>query len=216
VQTTEATVGDECRGAECAETRAALLGVSPGGLALRRACFRAVLAGDARPLAELADEAGASGREAAELADRDLILLDGAGRVVGAAGLSLEPLRQHRLRLRGRAFWTWCAIDAVGIPAALGEDAAVETTCHHCGAPARLELRGGEVADAGHADVRLWNAAHVPGRGMARGTCTLMNLFCSPAHLDAWRAAHPDARGAAVDLAGAAALGRAWWGPLSA
>jgi hypothetical protein len=205
---------DCCCAPDDAGTRAALVGVTPSGLALRRAAFRAVLAGRARTLGELAREAGASPDEAAELAGRDLVVLDGAGRVVGAAGLSLVPIRQHRLRLRGRAFWTWCAVDAVGIPAALGEDAGVETTCHHCGTGVRLRLGGGEVAGASHPDARLWNAEHLPGRSMAHGTCGLMNLFCSNGHLDAWLAANPNARGAAVDLAGGCALGRAWWGPL--
>ncbi|HEY3059929.1 MAG TPA: organomercurial lyase [Chloroflexota bacterium] len=42
---------------------------------------------------------------------------------MAAHGFSLVPARQHRLAMRGRQFWTWCAIDAVGIPAGLGEDA---------------------------------------------------------------------------------------------
>jgi alkylmercury lyase len=205
---------DDCGCADDGETRAALVGVSASGLALRRGSFRAVLDGEARALDDLAREAGASADEAAELARRDLVLLDGAGRVVGAAGLSLEPIRQHRLSVRGRVFWTWCAIDAVGIPSALGEDAEVETTCHHCAAPVRLRFREGVVAEASHPDARLWNADHVPGRSMARGTCGLMNLFCSAGHLDAWRAANPEARGAALDLDASAALGRQWWGPL--
>jgi hypothetical protein len=41
-----------------------------------------------------------------------------------------------------------------------------------------------------------------------------MNLFCTPEHLRAWLDGQPDALGGAVDLAGAAALGRAWWGAL--
>jgi hypothetical protein len=207
---------DDCCCTDGAETRAALVGVSASGLALRRASFRTVLGGEARPLDDLAREAGASAEEAAELARRDLVVLDGAGRVVGAAGLSLEPIRQHRLRVRSRGFWTWCAIDAVGIPSALGEDAEVETTCHHCAVPVRVRFRGGRVAEASHPDARLWNAEHVPGRSMARGTCGFMNLFCSSAHLDAWRAANPDVRGVALDLDGAAVLGRRWWGPLLA
>jgi hypothetical protein len=196
------------------DERPALLGVSPSGLALRRLSFQAVLAGRARPLGELAGEAGASAEEAAELARRDLVVLDEAGRVVGAAGLSLVPIRQHRLRTRGREYWTWCVIDAVGIPAALAEDAEVETSCHGCGSPVRLRFRAGEIADASHPAACLWNARHEPGRSMAHGTCGLMNLFCSPEHLGSWLADNPAARGDAVDLAGAAALGRAWWGPL--
>ena len=207
---------DGCRDGCCESngTRSALVGVSPEGRALRRAAFAAVLDGRREPLAALAAAAGASDAEADDLVARGLAVLDEERRVVAAGGLSLVPARQHRLAVRGRRFWTWCAIDAVGIPAALGEDAVVETTCHHCGVPVRVVHRAGAVAEASHPAARLWNAEHAPGRSMAGGTCGLMNLFCSPEHLRAWLDGHPDARGDAVDLAGAAELGRAWWGPL--
>ena len=84
----------------------------------------------------------------------------------------------HRLMLDGRQLYAFCAVDAVGIPAALQVDAQVESRCHMCGALVTLALNffcsvehldewqqtaprpGGmvsldEAADAGR---RLWGA----------------------------------------------------------
>ena len=90
---------------------------------IRAAAFRLLLA-HARPIApdELATAADSStDRVQALLAELDRagrIRRDGAGRVVGAAGLSVIPDR-HQIQLDGRRFWTWCAYDILGIFAAL-------------------------------------------------------------------------------------------------
>jgi hypothetical protein len=39
-------------------------------------------------------------------------------------------------------------VDAVGIPVALGVDATVDSRCHHCRRPLRLEARGGVITEA--------------------------------------------------------------------
>jgi hypothetical protein len=192
--------------------RPALLGVSPAGQALQSAGFRAILAGRAEPLADLAAIAGAAETDGEELAACGLLVLDDARQVVGARGLSLVSARQHRLTVRGRTFWTWCAIDAVGIAAALGDDALVETTCHVCQTPVQVRFERGTLAWSSHPEARLWSARHVPGRSMAGGTCGLMNLFCTPEHLAAWQSTNPDEPGDAVNLAETMALGRCWWG----
>jgi len=142
-------------------------------------------------------------------------MLDAHNRIVAAHGLSLVPARQHQLTLRGRQFWTWCAIDAVGIPAGLGEAAVVETTCHCCGTGVRLQVNGAKVLTASHPDARVWEAARLEGRGTAGPPhCALMNLFCSAEHLAAWREAHPTEQGQERDLEETAALGRSEWGYL--
>jgi hypothetical protein len=139
-------------------------------------------------------------------------MLDAEDHIVAAHGLSLVPARQHRLKLCGRQFWTWCAIDAIGIPAGLDEDALVETTCHQCGAEVALELRGANVVHASHPHARIWEAARLEGRGTAGPPhCALMNLFCSTEHLAAWRAAHPTEQGTERDLAQIVEIGRAEW-----
>jgi|SRR5579859_1604804 len=109
---------------------------------LCRAAFDAILNGEIAPVSELAASNGASAQEVEKLVGRALIV-DDNGRVVAAHGLSAVPARQHRLTLRGRSFWTWCAIDALGIPAGLGEDAVADTTCQLCGAAVRLEFKAG-------------------------------------------------------------------------
>jgi alkylmercury lyase len=190
------------------------LGVSRSGRALRDAGFHSVLAGRAVPLADLAAMVGASETAGEELAARGLIVLDDARRIVGAHGLSLVEARQHRLTIRGRTFWTWCAIDAVGIAAALREDALAETTCHGCGVAVQMRFARGVMAEASHPNARLWNARHVRGRSMAGGTCGLMNLFRTPEHLASWQSANHDEPGDAIDLDQAMELGHSWWGAL--
>jgi alkylmercury lyase len=54
----------------------------------------------------------------------------------------------HRLVLSGQPLYAFCAVDAVGIPAALELDARVESRCHGCGMPLLLTLTRGAVTQA--------------------------------------------------------------------
>lgn len=47
---------------------------------------------------------------------------------------------QHVVRARGKEYFANCAWDALGIPAALHEDADVRSRCEHCGEPLRLRV----------------------------------------------------------------------------
>ncbi len=53
-----------------------------------------------------------------------------------------------RVVARRRAYFGNCVWDALGIPAILGADATVETTCGDCGKPMTLEVRRGTLARA--------------------------------------------------------------------
>ena len=186
---------------------------SPGA-ALARAAFTAILDGQTPLLSDLTHETEASSEEVDALIGRGL-MVDDAGRVVAAHGLSLVPARQHRLTMRDRQFWTWCAIDVIGIPAGLGADAVAETTCHLCGTPVHIEFLAGELVHSSHPGARVWDAQRLPGRGSAGPPhCALMNLFCSAEHLEDWRAAHTDASGHVRSLVEVAEIGRAEWGAL--
>ena len=57
------------------------------------------------------------------------------------------------VRARGRVYFANCVWDALGIPAALHEDAVVDAEDGHTGEPMRLEVRGG-------APVPTWCVAH--------------------------------------------------------
>jgi alkylmercury lyase len=184
------------------------------GAALSRAAFTAILDGRTPLLSDLSRATAASSEDVDALIGRGL-MLDDTGHVVGAHGLSLVPARQHLLTMRNRQFWTWCAIDGVGIPAGLGADAVAETTCQLCGTPVRLDFHAGDIVYSSHPAVRVWNAQRLPGRGPAGPPhCALMNLFCSAEHLDNWRAAHPDEAGHVHSLAEVAEIGHAEWGAL--
>lgn len=66
----------------------------------------------------LAEATGISSDKLAVLLDQldeaGRIRRDGAGRVIGSAGLGVSPDR-HEIELEGRRFWTWCAYDILGI-----------------------------------------------------------------------------------------------------
>jgi hypothetical protein len=188
--------------------------VDTPGAALSRAAFMAILDGQTLLLSDLTRETGASSEEVDGLIGRGLIV-DDTGRVVAAHGLSLVPARQHRLTIGDRQFWTWCAIDVIGIPAGLVVDAIAETTCHLCGTPVRVEFAAGKIVHPSHPAARVWNAQRLPGRGTAGPPhCALMNLFCSAEHLDNWLSTRPDEAGRACSLPEAAEIGRAEWGAL--
>jgi hypothetical protein len=177
---------------------------------LREAGF-ALLFRDRRPV-DLVDLAAATGLEieaasgvVATLAEAGWLDLDRSGHVTGAAGLSLET-GPHGLMLGDAAFRTWCAYDSLGIAAALGADALVETACGQCQAPISLAFRGGTPERDG--PERLWLA---DGGADLRGSfCTPTVLLCGKEHGMAWAEAH-GGRGRLLDLIEGSVQGGADW-----
>ena len=135
---------------------------------------------------------------------------DGRGRVVGAAGLTLGD-GPHGLAIDGHPFRTWCAFDALGIAAALGTDARVETACGVCGRQIEVDLHEGRPDGATSA--RLWLSAG--GADMRADFCTPTVLLCSPAHARAWAKRH-GGHGRALTLAEAVDLGATNWASVAA
>jgi alkylmercury lyase len=183
--------------------------VDPAGL-LREAAF-AVLIRDRRP-ARLDDLARSTGLEPAAVCDLTATLagagwldLDEAGRITGAAGLSLAT-GPHKLTIGGTPFRTWCAYDALGIAAALGADALVETACGQCGERIRLQFHGGVHERAG--PERLWLADG--GEDLRGSFCTPTVLLCGDAHGAAWADAQAG-RGRLLNLAEGAGQGGSEW-----
>lgn len=131
--------------------------------------------------------------------------MDDAGRVVGAAGLSLST-GPHGLTLDEAAFRTWCAYDALGIAAALGADAVIHTACGHCRAPISLAFLRGTPDRQG--PERLWLA---DGGADLRGSfCTPTVLLCGEEHGEAWAEAQ-GGRGRLLDLIEGSVQGGADW-----
>ncbi len=101
----------------------------PAERALTQAAFRALLTGQTPTVGELAPIGAFSAdtllATLETMVDQGLATVDG-DQITGIGGLSLVPA-PHALQWNGRPYWTWCALDAVGIPAALGKSATVSS-----------------------------------------------------------------------------------------
>lgn len=148
--------------------------ISDDEQAVRKVAFQAILRGEAIDRAGLVKGTGFTPEKVDTLLDglteRGLVVVEpDSDRVVGSWGLSLVPAG-HRLCIRGRALYTWCAEDAVGIPAGLGEDASIVSRCHQCGVPVNVEMAAGQVVRALPPDVRVWVTAGDVGRSVVGST----------------------------------------------
>jgi alkylmercury lyase len=130
---------------------------------------------------------------------------DGAGWLTGSAGLSLTE-GPHHLRLGRATFRTWCAFDALGIPAALGRDATADTSCGVCGQPIVVEMTAGRPDRQG--PERLWLAER--GEDLRSEFCAPTVLLCRIEHGLTWAAAHQQG-GELLDLDEAAIRGATEW-----
>jgi hypothetical protein len=132
--------------------------------ALREVLDRFVAAGGPVEIATL----GAGAAALDELDARDLIHVSG-DRVVLAYPWSGTPTAFVAVLADGRERWACCAIDALGIPAMLGQPVTVRTRCHHCEEP--FDLRVTPDGPVGAAGVMAW----VGERGDLRGkACTAL------------------------------------------
>lgn len=68
-------------------------------------------------------------------------------RVVGFAGLTLEPTR-HQLTMNGVTLFAWCAWDTLFIPQILGVTANVESTCPETGRAISITVSASGVTHA--------------------------------------------------------------------
>ena len=133
--------------------------------------------------------------------------LDTEGRVVGAHGITLLST-PHTLAVDGRVLHTWCALDAIGIPAASGEDAHVTTSCGWCRRSLVVDVVEGEPR--GDHGLVLWLPTG-PCDNLRQEFCPHANLFCNREHLDTWRKQAGAPNGRTLTLDQTAELGRQTW-----
>lgn len=203
--------------ADVADVASGLFATLPEAAAVvRRAAFTRLRA-DRAPatVADLAADTRLSPddvRQALDaLAATGTATLGQGGTVTALGGLSVLPAA-HQMLLAGDPFWTWCAFDAIGIPAALRVDAVTRTRCGHCGTCIDLTLPGGRPP--GCSPVVGW----LPGQTWANvqaDFCPQANLFCDTAHLTAWLTAASDPPGRDATLTELADLGAQVWAEMT-
>lgn len=133
--------------------------LKPEEKAIRLAAFYSILQGSKAGIGYLARKTSLDvdgvGRYIQGLSKAGAIVLDENGDVVGSHGLSLEPT-PHRLNFNGRNLYTWCAADAIGIPAAMELDAKIVSSCAFCKDPVNIEFTKGIITYCNKPQLRLW------------------------------------------------------------
>lgn len=183
-----------------------------------------------RPLSS--QEAGLDGPEAAGLRERVEMLgaeFDETGAILGFGGLSLRSTRHAMLFPDGRELFTWCAADTLFLPALLGEEVQVHSTCPETGRPIRLRVSPQGVEEANPAGTVIaivapsacasateanccGPAATVDQRSQvgATGTfCGNVHFFAGRGAASGWEKEHPGSL--VLGLVDAARLARRLW-----
>ena len=130
------------------------------------------------------EEVGATLRELQ--GQRNLAVVKGTLRILMAFPFSAIAT-PFRVRVRGRDYFANCAWDAVAFHAMLGEDDVdIDSYCHHCAQPIRIELRGGRAGVVEPADTIIYLALR-PAQWWDDIVTTCSNtmvFFAGPDHRD--------------------------------
>ena len=179
---------------------------------VRIAAFRNIYRGNAPSVTGLAKQlsvlSGDIQTAVHRLVERGLATVDERGRVTGSHGLSLVP-SDHRVSFDVGDRYVWCAVDAVGIPAALGVDAEIASRCFRCGEPVALTINGGQPEGPAAVLLLIGIGATGSSGSVIEDVCPTINFFCSRAHADAWAAAA--GRVSIINVRQAAEIGRRQW-----
>lgn len=176
-------------------------------------------AGRAPGIAELQRELRLASHEDAAailitLHTADLILYDAAlARITAAYPFSSEPTA-HQVRFGHHTVHALCAIDALGIPFMLGTPAIVRSQCFWCHAAVEVHVEDGEISKHQPANLVAWYPEKKAGGCVATTRCILINFFCSPEDLAAWRAANPGEQGTVLSLREALQAGQIIFGEM--
>jgi hypothetical protein len=135
-------------------------------------------------------------------AGRHLARVPGTSRILMAFPLSAiaTPYRVHSPH--GRSYYANCAWDAIAFHAMLRHPLRVESYCHHCGAPVRIELVEGQARSPdGVLPVLYFGLpASKWWRDIVHTCGAEMIFFSSETHLAEWKGKHPEESGEMVTV----------------
>jgi len=180
---------------------------------IRTAAFRLLLAnGRAISVEELVAATGLEqDKLVAHLEELDRagrIRRDGAGGVVGSAGLSVTRDR-HEIELDGRRFWTWCAYDILGIFGALAATGRAHSPSPE-GRTIELQFQRGRPVSVDAVLFRPADELMSCCENVYEEWCANSNLFSNAEKATRW-AEQRDIQGRVLDLAEASELGANDW-----
>lgn len=127
--------------------------------------------------------------------------------VIAAYPFSLVPT-PHRVTIEGITVYANCAVDALAVPPMADGPAQVSSACGQCGAPLTVTMRGDRIIESEPAAPVVFyldKDCCAPGPAVLT-RCPHIQFFCGRDHAARWQEAHPDRRGAALDLTAAQAF----------
>lgn len=149
-----------------------------------------------------------------ELTRVDLIVQDPRGELLAAYPFSATPT-PHRLTLDGgQSLHAMCAIDALGVPAMLGQPVTVTSTEPGSAQPVTVHVDGHRATWYPPTGVVLAGASADCCAPSAERTCGHINFFTTPEAARAWAAAHPELTWTLLDQTQALDCAAAEFGPL--
>jgi hypothetical protein len=136
---------------------------------------------------------------------------DDEGRLIGIAGLSIEPTR-HRLDIGDTTRWTWCALDAIGILGAVGRDATYTTQLPDTDDELTVAFTANGPAPT---DTVVFMASGYGNDSVVDTWCPTVNLFADADGATIWANAHA-IDGQPIPVTDLAADAAAIWMPIAA
>ena len=114
-----------------------------------------------------------------------------------------------RVQVAGKTYWGICIYDAMGIAAALAEDARIQALCGDCGKLMTLDIQGGALA---HSEglVHFAVPVHHWWDNIAFTSSTML-LFRGEEHIDRWCVARELPRGAVLTPQQCWRLAHGWY-----
>ncbi len=153
-----------------------------------------------------------------ELEARDLIGLDRESGQVRLAYPFTQAKTEHQVELNGRTLQALCDIDALGVGAMYGTNAAVRPQCRQCGQTVRVGTikAGRALASVDPLSSVVWYDFAYDGSA-ATSCCPSIVFFCSDSHLEQWQRDQLGCRaGVRLVIDEALEVGRATFGPVLA
>lgn len=132
-----------------------------------------------------------------DLERRGQLARDATGRIIGCAGLSVAAT-QHELWIGAERRWAWCAIDAVGIVAALQTDARIISQDPQTGRPVEIVFQDGQSQSL---DAVLFIADPSSVHSAVQDWCPSVNFFETSEAATAWAGEH-GVSGSTISLPG--------------
>lgn len=186
---------------------------------VRRTILRTFALGTTPTTASLLKQCGLSSIKAREVLLRlmamDLLSLDSTGETVLAAYPFSSVPTPHRVRLGGRDVFALCAVDALGIPAMLGQTAEISSRCAHCGSKVEVQAQPDALTHYHPCEIVVWfPESKDDSCPVAQSRCPNISFFCMHEHLEAWRRSSGHPQGVVLSLLEAFEVGREIFGPL--